>query len=270
MSGERLDRRRRLLLVLATTAATLAATGITMAAGTSNVSFKFTPSTVPKHRLEGGTLNVHAHSAFTRDTRTDRIRFNFDDHFRFAPSSVPASCNPFDVSVNIDMAEAMARCGSAKIGTGTVQLTHGTETYNGCVLAFNRTPPSHLPRVLLFMVVEFGSSTTIDCSNPRSNHNGNSTVLLQGILRRGETRPDYRVQLDLNHISQATPFPITDLDLRLQRGHYISAHCGTEDFLRGWQLRTRLRSVNPSSFQKVDSTQRCAPAHRALQAGLQG
>ena len=259
MSQEKFNGRRRLMLAVATTAATLAATGITMAVGTSTVSFIFTPSTVPKHHFTSGTLSVHAHSAFTRDTRTDRIRFNFDDQFTFAPSSVPASCNPFDVSAIIDMAEAMARCGPAKIGTGTVQFTHATETYNGCILAFNRTPPGQLPRVLLFMVAGFApASTTIDCSNPRSNHNGNSTVLLQGILRRGETRPDYRVQLDLNHISQATAFPITDLDLKLQRGRYISARCGTEDRLRAWQLRTRLRYVNPTSFQKVDSTQRCS------------
>jgi hypothetical protein len=258
MSQEKSKWRRRSVLVLATTTAILGAAGITMAAGTSTASFKFTPSTVPKHRFRAGALTVHSHTAFTRDTQTDRIRFNFDDHFRFAPRSVP-SCNPSNVLGSIDMAQAMARCGSTKVGSGTMQFAHATETYNGCILAFNRTPLDRPPRILLLMRAEVAPSpATIDCSNPRANHNGNVTVLLQGTLRRGETRPDYRVQLDLNHIAQATPLPITDLVLTLDRGSYVSARCATEDSVHGWQLRTRIRYANPRKVQTLDdSAQRC-------------
>ena len=245
------------MLVLATTTAVLAAAGIATAAGTSTVSFKFTPSTVPEHTFRAGAFNVHAHSAFTHDTRADRIRFNFDDDFRFAADSVP-SCNPFHISGIIDMAQAMARCGSAMVGSGTAQFTHGTETYNGCILAFNRTPPDLPPRVLLFIRANFAPSSAINCSNPRSNHDGNATVLLQGALRRGETGPDYGVQLDLNHLTQAAAFPITDLVLTLHRGDYLSARCAIEDSVRGWQLRTRVRYANPRRVQTLDDyAQRC-------------
>jgi hypothetical protein len=253
MSQEESCLRRRRVLVLATTALILVAPGIAIAA-----SFKFTPSAVPKHWFKAGALNIHARPV-SRYSDTDRIRFNFDDHFRFAPSSVPASCNPFEISFG-GMAHAMARCGSAKTGSGTVQFTHGTETYNGCALAFNRTPPDHLPRVLLFIRAKFAPySTTIDCSNPRSNRKGNSTVLLQGTLRPRATGPAYKVQLDFKHITQAAGVnPINDLNLTLQRGRYITARCAHEDAFRGWQLRTKLTYINPSRARAVDSTQRCS------------
>jgi hypothetical protein len=80
-------------------------------------------------------------------------------------------------------------------------------------------------------------------------------VLVQGALRRSSTGPDYRTQLDFNHLS-ATPLPLTDVNLTLGEGEYVSGRC-FDDHPRSWQLRTRLRYVNPDGAQIVDSTQQC-------------
>ena len=67
------------------------------------------------------------------DRALDRLRSRFDT------DAVP-TCNPDDLVGQIDMAEAIGRCGSAEVGAGTGEGTLGTAIFNGCVLVFNGTP----------------------------------------------------------------------------------------------------------------------------------
>ncbi len=232
-------------------------TSLVLAAGSSTVSFSFTPSVVPKRAFHAGEIHVHLATAVTGDSETDRVRFNFDDDFRFSPGAVP-TCKLADIVGQLDLAQAMARCGSAKVGSGTGQATNDTSISSACVLAFNARSLEGGRALLLFTRAQVGpSSTTIDCSNPRSNHNGNVTLLLLGDLRKSAAGSDYGTQIDFNHITSATPIPVTDLDLTLRRTRYVRARC-FEDFSRTWQLRTKVRYAHPDSVQTVDSAQRCA------------
>src|SRR5437016_13626680 len=100
-------------------AASLVAAGITMASRSTRVSFEFTPSTVPRHTYAAGAIHVHLRTAVPHRTRASRIRFDFDNHFRFAPDAAP-TCHSEDISNSqIDMATAMARCGPAKVAHRT-------------------------------------------------------------------------------------------------------------------------------------------------------
>jgi len=238
-------------------AASLVAAGITMASRSTRVSFEFTPSTVPRHTYAAGAIHVHLRTAVPHRTRASRIRFDFDNHFRFTPDTAP-TCHSEDISNSqIDMATAMARCGSAKVGSGTAKATDGTTTFKPCVLAFNGPPEGGVPTVLLFVRVQF-SPPVADCSNPPSNHSGNVTLLAKGFL--GHSRLDgYRRELSFNRLNRVEPFPLTDLNLTLKRGDYIGARCASGDSRRGWHLRTKVGYVKPRSVQVVKSIQRCLP-----------
>jgi hypothetical protein len=277
-----MTRRRRSTAVLAivtVAVSTMAIEGITMATGISTVSFESAPSTVARHRFEPGAINVHLQTAATHGTRTDRIEFDFDDRFRFAPGAVP-TCDPEDLAGGPDMAEAMASCGSANIGTGTAEATDGRTTFTTCTLAFNGPrsddgsfggPPPDEGRSTVFLLVRAQlSPPAIDCSNPPSNHSGNVTLLVVGFLE-DDTTADYGMALSFNHLTRVEPVPLTDLNLTLQNGQYVSARCGLEDFLHGWQLRTKVSYLtprrggpgnprrHPRTRQTVDSRQQCLP-----------
>lgn len=220
----------------------------------ATVRFEFNPSTVPEDDFRAGTLDLLLRTGATHDTRTTRIEFGFDDHFRFNPDAVP-TCNPDDLVGQIDMAEAMGRCGSAEVGTGTGEGTLGTAIFNGCVLAFNGTPSDDgLPTLLLFIRAD-PSPPTIDCSEPDSNHNGHYTLLWQGSLVNASEGSGYGSVLTLRHL--AAPAQINDLNLTLDNGDYVSARCDSQDALEGWQLRTQLRYLRPRSAQTMHSIQPC-------------
>jgi hypothetical protein len=259
LGGKIWGRPSRLVLATLTAAAsTLVIAAVAMATGTSTVSFRFTPSTAPTHRFEAGGINIHLRTAVTDDTRTDRVQFDFDDDFRFAPGAVP-TCTREDIAGPIDMAQAMTRCGSAAIGSGTAQATNNTTIFNACVLAFNGAPSDDgVPTVLLFARAQISLPSAIDCSHPRSNHSGNTNVLLVGPLRHSAAGSDYRRVLSFDHLTAASPFPTTDLDLTLHRGRYVSARCASDQAFGDWLLRTEVGYVEPSSVQTLDSTQRCA------------
>jgi len=249
---------RRLIAVwgvaMVCAAATLVVAGITMASRGTRVSFEFTPSTVPRHRYAAGAIHIHLRTAVPHRTRASRIRFDFDNHFRFAPDTAP-TCHSEDISG--DMANAMARCGSASVGSGTAKATDGTTTFKPCVLAFNGPPEGGVPTVLLFVRVQF-SPPVADCSNPPSNHSGNVTLLAKGFLAHSPL-DGYRRELSFNRLNRVEPFPLTDLNLTLRRGDYISARCASGDSRRGWHLRTKVGYVKPRSVQVAKSIQRCLP-----------
>jgi hypothetical protein len=220
----------------------------------ATVRFEFNPSTVPEDDFSAGALDLLLRTGATHDTRTTRIEFDFDDHFRFATDAVP-TCNPDDLVGQIDMAEAMQRCGSAKVGTGTGEGALGTAIFNGCVLVFNGTPSDDgLPTVLLFIRAD-PSPPTIDCSNPDSNHNGHYTLLWQGSLAYAPDGSGHGSVLTLRHL--ARPVQITDLNLTLGNGDYVSARCDSQDAQEGWQLQTQLSYLKPRSVQTMHSIQPC-------------
>jgi hypothetical protein len=164
------------------------------------------------------------------------------------------------------MAAAMAQCGSAKVGSGTAQAKNGTTIVKTCVLAFNGPPSDDgLPTLKLYIRAQL-SPPIVDCSNPRSNHNGNVSLELVGLLGHSP-RPGYGRELRFNRMNRVQPFPLTDLDITLRRGHYVSAHCSPADSRRGWQLRTKVGYVKPRRVQRVHSTQRCLREGASFNAG---
>ena len=229
------------------------------------LSFTFNPDTVPEDEFEAGALHVHLRTGITHDAGTKRIELDFDDHFRFSPGAFP-TCDPKDLFANSDqgppdMADAMAQCGSAIVGTGTGQAGEPTfPVFNACVLVFNGTQSDDgLPTLLLFVRAQ-ASPPVIDCSNPESNHAGNYTLLLQGSLGHEVPGSGYGRVLSFENM-QAVPLPIIGLDLTLGRDRFVTARCGADDALRGWQMRAQLSYVKPRSEQSV-SWPRCCSRSR--------
>jgi hypothetical protein len=259
------------LAAVAVAAASLVVAAVTMASQGTRVSFEFTPSTVPRDRYEAGAIDVHLRTAVPPQTRASRIRFDFDDHFRFAPGGFPV-CDREDISNGqVDMATAMARCGSAKVGSGTAQAAGANATFSTCVLIFNGPRSEDGVRtVLLHVRVQFPPQVA-DCSDPASNHGGNFTLLVVGFLGHSKL-PGYRRELRFNRLNRVEPVPLTDLELTFQRDDYVSARCSVEDLFRGWQVRTKVGYVEPRRVEVVNSTQQCFPLGGdradAHQAGL--
>jgi hypothetical protein len=268
MSEGKIGRPRSMFaLAVMTATASLVVAGIAIASRSTRVSFEFTPNTVPRHEFIPGALHVHLQTDTPPQTRASRIRFDFDNHFRFAPAAF-SICDHFeDVpdQIGIDMATAMAQCGPAKVGSGTAQAKSGTTVVKTCVLAFNG-PPSHegLPTLKLFIRADL-SPPTVDCSSPRSNHNGDVSLELVGVFRHSP-RHGFGRELSFNRMNRVQPFPLTDLDLTLQRGHYVSAHCSPKDAFDGWRLRTKVGYVKPRRVQVVNSTHECFRDRASLDA----
>jgi hypothetical protein len=246
------------LIIAVVVLASLVVTANATATRPTRVSFEFTPSTVPRDRYEAGAIHVHLRTAEPAETRASRIRFDFDNHFRFVPGAFPVCPREDIASSGVDMATAMARCGSAKVGEGTAQAKNADTTFDTCVLIFNG-PRSEdgVPTVLLHVRVQFPPQPA-DCSHPASNHSGNVTLLVVGFL--GHSKLDgYGRELRFNRLNRVQPVPLTDFDLKFHRRDYVSARCSVEDVFRGWQLRTKVGYVKPRSVQVVESTQQCAP-----------
>ncbi len=158
---------------------------------------KFSPSALPANTFKAGTLFVHTHGTYANPGNqnaggaTDRAELFFDDDGKTNPSATP-KCNPNSISsATTTLAQAMAACGSAKVGNGKAQAIYdppppggGTNTVNGCVLVFNGTPtPQGQPTSLVFTRIQVGipPNNTINCST--NGNQGNVTVLLPGTIR---------------------------------------------------------------------------------------
>jgi hypothetical protein len=249
--------RRRSAAILALAAAgALAIAGIAFAGGTSTVSLKFTPSKVSKTTRKAGSINVHTHTTYTGATQTDKAKLSFDNEFK-VDTSVTPKCNKANLSGNKNMKQAMAACGSSLIGTGKATAQAGPNVVHACVLAFNGSGTGG--HVLLFTRAQASPPFTIDCSNPSSNTNGNTTVLLDGAYSTNASSlgGDYSggKTLTFAHITQASPLPLTDFNVTVKKGSYISAKCG--DSNKQWNMTTVFTYVNPSATQTVHSSQAC-------------
>src|SRR5436190_13507783 len=258
----RIKRRSAVILALATAGA-LAVAGVAFATGNSTATFKFTPSNVPTPAFQAGQINVHTHTTYTGTTQTDQAKLNFDNDFKVNTSATP-KCNKANIQGQIDMAAAMAACGNALIGKGTALAQAGPNTIHACVLVFNGTGTGG--HVLLFTRANSAPPFTISCTNPGSNHNGNTTVLLDGALSANPTSlgADFTggKQLLFKNITQNSPFPLTDFNVTIGKptvpaaGNYISARC--HDSNHQWNLKTTFTYVSPAATQVKNATQTCS------------
>jgi hypothetical protein len=260
---------RRSVVILAVAVGAAAVAGIALAAPNGDSSSvqgsKFSPSTLPKDTFKTGSLFVHTHAHYANPGNsnpggaTDRAQLYFDDDGKLNTTGIP-KCDPADVSSG-DMAHAMSVCGSAKVGGGTAQaITNGGAFFiNGCVLLFNGKPDAagHATN-LVFTRVNVAQPSTISCSNPATNHQGNVTVLLRGVVKPNPTSlpADFvgGKMLDVQHITQAAAFPLTDFKVTAQRGSYISARCHDADH----KLNIRGKfTYNDGQSDTVNSQQTC-------------
>ncbi len=245
--------RRTAIVASVATAGVLAAVGAAIAATSSTAVFSFSPDKVPKRTYQAGKLFVHTHTSYGSSTgKTDRAQLYLDDDFKIRTKGIP-ECNKSKISGTKSLAQAMAACGRAKVGSGKAQAAAGSNTVHACVLAFNGKPKNRKATLLLFTRANAAPPFTISCSNPSSNTQGNTNVLLEGIYRRASG--DYGTQLDIDHINAASPLPLTDFRTTIKRRRYVSARC--RDRNKTWNLKTRFTYTNPNATQTVHSKQSC-------------
>jgi hypothetical protein len=250
--------RRRFAVIIALAAAgALAVSGLALAATTSTFSFKFSPSTVPKNTFKAGSLftNLVTHYDTPGNNvpggAVQRTQIYLDKNFKINPNAA-AKCSPSQLA-NKTMKAAMAACGNALVGKGTAQATaNGAFNINGCVLLFNGKPKNNHPTLQVFTRVQASNPSTISCTNPQSNTQGNATILLTGELKPA-TSP-YGKVLDVNNITQAAAFPLTVFKTTIKKGNYISARCAAAD--KTWRMQTTW-TYNNNVKKTVKKTQPC-------------
>lgn len=247
--------KRRVAVVLALAAAmSLAVAGIAYAAISSTVTFKFTPSKVPKTSYKAGQINVHTHTNYgnVNSDYTDRAQLYFDSDFKVNTSATP-KCNKTSISGTKTMAQAMAACGTKLIGKGTATAAAGANTVHACVLAFNGSGTGG--HVLLFTRANVAPPFTISCANPSSNTQGNTNVLLDGALKPAN-KAGYGKLLDFQGIHAASALPLTDFNVTVGKpavasaGSFISAKCSHTP--KKWKLQTKF--TYSAGTQTVNST----------------
>jgi hypothetical protein len=220
-------RGRRVAIFAVAAIGALAAAGAALAItnNVSTVNFKFTPNSPPfsKTTFKSGSLFVHTHTDFlhpadkARGGFVKRVQLFFDSDLKFNPGSVPV-CNKNLGTLN--MKQAMAACGTARVGTGKAQGTNSTNgTIPGCVLAFNGPKnSSNQPTIKLF-----SRFPMTDCSNPSNNTGGLTNVILTGTLKPAN-KTGFGKMLDVPNIDTA-PLPLKDFTTTVKKGSYVQARC---------------------------------------------
>jgi hypothetical protein len=238
---------RRSAVILAVVAGAIAVTGIAVAAPNGDSSSlqgsKFSPSTLPFNTFRAGSLFVHTHAHYANPGNnnpggaTDRAQLYFDDDGKLNTTGVPR-CDPAQIQgASVTLQQAMARCGTAKVGAGKAQaITNGgVYTIPGCVLVFNGKPTaSGQPTSLVFTRVHAFDpppNNTINCSV--NANQGDLAILLKGIIKPNPTSltADYvgGKMVDYDHITAAASFPLTDFQVTVKKNSYISARCHDAD-----------------------------------------
>jgi hypothetical protein len=256
----RFKKRSTLILALAIAGA-LAVAGVALAAASSTVTLNFAPSNLPTTTFQSGKVTVHTHTNYTNPGNanpggaTERAQLFFDDDFK-----VNASATPLCTPTGGDMANAMSQCAGSLIGTGTAKASaNGAFTINGCVLAFNgKKDAAGHNTVILFTRVSVTNPSLMTCGSPASNHQGNTTVILKGILKANNTVGGADLtggkQLDFNNITSVAAFPLTDFNVGVQKGNYIQARCHDGD--HKLNLQTKF-TYNNSTTQTVNASKAC-------------
>jgi hypothetical protein len=250
--------RRTAVVISVVAASALGVVGVAIAATSSTAVFSFSPDKVPKRTYKAGKLFVHTHTSYNSNTsKTKRAQLYFDDDFKIRTKGIP-KCNKSNISGTKSLAQAMAACGRAKVGSGKAQAAAGPNTVHACVLAFNGKPSNGKPTLLLFTRAAVAPPFTIDCSNPSTNTNGNTNVLLVGHYKGASG--DFGTQLDINHIDTASALPLTDFKTTIKRGRYVSARC--HDRNKTWNVKTKFTYLSPNGTQTIHSTQSCRVKHK--------
>ncbi len=231
-------KRHGVVLGLAVTAV-LALVAVAMAAPNGNSSSltgsKISPSTLPKTTYKAATLTVHTHATYahpgssTQGGFTDHAQIYFDNDGKVDTTGIP-TCDKTKVAGTKTMAQAMAACGSAKVGSGTAAAYAGTNQIHGCALVFNgKKNGSGQPTDLIFTRVNAAPPFTMSCANPGSNTAGNTNVLLVGTIKPNPSSLGSDFQggkmLDVPNIQAASPLPLIDFNVSVSKGKYISARC---------------------------------------------
>ena len=220
-------------------AAVVALAGIALAAPNGNTSSLqgsgIKPTTLPKTTYKNAALIVHTHTTYAHPASTtqggfvDRTQLYFDNDGKINATGVPR-CDRSKITGNITMKQAMAACGTAKVGAGTAGALLGTSTVHGCALVFNGKPNAQgQPTDLIFTRLQVPGS--ISCANPATNQNGNASVLLDGTVKPNPASlgPDFQggKMLDVPNIPRT--LPLIDYNVTTQRGSYIQSRCHDAD-----------------------------------------
>lgn len=254
---------------------TVVGAGIAFAANdgnTSSLSAHFSPHRVPQWQFKRGELNLHAHTTYAhspsdpKGAMLERLAVALDDDFKLDVDAVPTCDHPL---VNLTMKQAVAACGKSRVGTGTARVTDGAHSFPACLLAFNAQPSDGKPGLLLYTRWEFaGPNSTIDCSHPAPNVEGNVTWVFAGELKRG--RGDFGRRLVVDHISSfqvgggkgpgvgGSKIALTDLRLALKRREYVRARC--HDRNKTWNVKGKFTYTDGQS-DTSRSTQTCRVAY---------
>jgi hypothetical protein len=249
----RIRRRYAVLLALAAAGA-LTVSGIAMAASSSTFSFKFSPSSVPKTTYKAGSLFTDLRTSYTAPADpVNRTQIYLDKNFKINPNAA-GKCAASQLS-NKTMAQAMAACKNALVGKGTAQAQAAFGTVRACVLLFNGKPKNGLPTLQVFTRAQASPNSQINCANPSTNNSGNATVLLQGVLKGASGK--YGKVLDVNNITQASPFPLTVYTTTIKKGNYVSARCRATDKTWHMQITWTYKSGKKNTIHK---TQKCTVA----------
>jgi hypothetical protein len=253
-----MQNRRRVTAIGALAAAVaLAVAGIALAAASSTFTFNFSPNTVPKKTFQKGSLRSDLLTSYTNPGNSnpggavERTQLFLDKNWKINPSAA-AKCSASQLA-NQSMKGAMARCGKAKVGLGTATATaNGAFQINGCVLLFNGKPQNNKPTLLVFTRVQASNPSSISCTSPATNTQGNATILLKGVLK-GATSP-YGRMLDVNNITQAAAFPLQEFSTKIKKGNYISARCAAANHL--WHMKVTWTYNNGAKHTEAH-TQTC-------------
>jgi len=248
-------RRRSAVIFALAAAGALAIAAVAFAAPTSTFSFKMSPSNVPKTTYQNGSLFTDIATHYTNPGNnnpggaTERTQIYLDKNWKINTSAA-TKCSSSQLAGKT-MAQAMAACKNALVGTGTATATaNGLFEIHGCVLLFNGQPQAGNPTLQVFTRVQASNPSNITCGNPSTNTQGNATVLLTGVLKNA-TAP-YGKVLDVDHITQAASFPLEEFKTTVKKGSYISAKCPTSP----WHMKTTW-TYNNNTTKTVSKTQPC-------------
>jgi hypothetical protein len=245
--------RRRFAVIFALAAAgAIAVAGVSMAASSSTFSFKFTPAKVPKKTYKAGALFTDLRTSYTTPADpVERTQIYLDKDYKINPNAA-GKCSPNQLSAKT-MAQAMAACKRALVGKGTAQAQATFGTINACVLLFNGKPQNRKPTLQVFTRAQATPNSQISCSKPASNNQGNATVLLTGVLKGASGK--YGKVLDVNKITQSSPFPLTVYKTTIKKGNFVSARCKAKNKTWHMQVKWTYKSGKSTTIHK---TQKCA------------
>jgi hypothetical protein len=255
-------RKRYAVLIAVAAVAGVALAGVALAAPTSTFTFKVTPSTAPKTTYKPVSLFSDLKTHYTNPGNNnpggavDRAQLYLDKYAKVDPTQA-AKCADNQLAGKT-MAQAMAACKNALVGSGTATATaNGLFQINGCVLLFNGKPATSgpdagLPTLKVFTRVQASNPSTISCANPTTNTGGNATILLNGVLRNATGL--YGKVLDVNNITQSAAFPLEEFKTTIGKSTstYIQAKCPTTP----WHTQVTW-TYNDNTKKTVSKTQSC-------------